>query len=163
MDEFAARFLPTRCNYAAVCRANGCNENYRKGKIMKTIAPCLFILGLVLLSCRDKSADVQRQDEPSFSAYASNCIGSTLTRSDGSETDSIFVWSFTDRLIMDFSYRANCCLDSSDFSFTRALGPDSIVSIWHTSKLLIYRTIVTWFRFDAPPAVCSIPATRSTR
>jgi hypothetical protein len=101
-------------------------ENPRKGKVMKTIIFCLSLLALAFLSCREKSTEVQTSDVPPFSAYTSNCIGSTLARSDGSETDSVFLWSFGSKLVMDFSYRANCCLDSSDFSVSRNIEHDTV-------------------------------------
>jgi hypothetical protein len=85
-----------------------------------------FFLACLVAGCNDKSTEIQTRETTPFSAYTSNCIGLTLARSDGSETDSIFVWSFTDKLIIDFSFLANCCLDSNDSSISRMTAHDTI-------------------------------------
>ena len=87
----------------------------------------IFILGfliLALLSCKDKATGPV--DQPtSFSHLSSKCVTQGLAK--GSRPDSIFTYSFTDKLLVDFSVQANCCPDSNRFAVSYAMSADTIL------------------------------------
>lgn len=103
---------------------------------MKTKAS-VFILGFAILiafSCKDRSTNPE--DQPvSFNYLSSKCVTQGLTK--GTGLDSLFTYSFTDKLLVDFSVWANCCPDSNRFAVTYAMSADTIViSVADTARSL---------------------------
>jgi hypothetical protein len=111
---------------------------------MKVNILCLVISILVLLSCRDKTSDVQDQSSPQFLAYTSNCVGPILWKADGITTDSMFAWTFGSKLIVDFSFLSNCCLDSTSFSISKSVEDDTITITVSDTVLSGCRCICTY-------------------
>ena len=80
------------------------------------------VLFLFSLSCAGSSTD----PGPSitFSAQSSKCVAHT---SPGvNRLDSLFIYSFTDSLTLDFSVTANCCPDSNRFLISQITGTDTL-------------------------------------
>lgn len=86
----------------------------------------LFVnsLFLVLFSCKEKATELQNSDV-AFSASSSKCQLS-LRLAKVSVLDSLFEYSFSDNLILDFSVRTNCCPDSNRFVITQYIGADTL-------------------------------------
>ena len=103
---------------------------------MKTEA-IVFILGfgiLMAFSCKDRSTDPG--DPPTSFKYLSSKCG-TQALAKGTGLDSIFTYSFTDKLLVDFSVWANCCPDSNRFTVAYAMAADTIViSVADTARSL---------------------------
>ena len=88
----------------------------------------VFGIGLVILlclSCKDTSADLAERSPFAFSFQSSKCMNTLSVAS--SNSDSLFLYSFTDTLVIDFSVVANCCPDSDRFSVAAIPGTDTIV------------------------------------
>jgi hypothetical protein len=86
-----------------------------------------FALGTLLLlcfSCKDRSIAPSGQPIVSFSSQYSKCLGG-LAKS--STLDSVFTYSFSDTLLIDFSAISNCCPDSDRFDVSSTVGSDTIV------------------------------------
>lgn len=109
---------------------------------MKTEA-IVLILGfgiLMAFSCKDRSTDPE--DQPTSFNYLSSTCG-TRALAKGTGLDSIFTYSFTDKLIVDFSVWANCCPDSNRFSVAYAMAADTIViSVADTARSLCRCTCI---------------------
>jgi hypothetical protein len=88
----------------------------------------------LLSSCTEKSTDPVTKAAPSFSYESSKCLAGLAKRS---LFDSVFVYSFTDTLIIDFSVEANCCPDSNRFEVSWSTVSDTInVSVADTAQNL---------------------------
>jgi hypothetical protein len=90
------------------------------------------LLVLICLSCSEHensfsvlSPGSGLQPPVSFSSRYSNCLYSGIAK--GSYPDSVFTYSFSDSLVVDFSVTANCCPDSSRFSISSIAGSDTLV------------------------------------
>ncbi len=89
---------------------------------------CCALLGILLLtfwSCRERGAGPVLRLQPSLSFETSQCVHTSLGK--GSLVDSVFVYSFTDSLVLDFSVVANCCPDSNRFAVIQIPNGDTLV------------------------------------
>ncbi len=87
----------------------------------------VIFLGCVLIinnSCNQRSTDLDMQSNISFSYYSSKCLQKGLMPK--TDVDSIFTYSFTTSLILDFSVQANCCPDSNRFFISHSVVSDTI-------------------------------------
>jgi hypothetical protein len=101
------------------------------------ITLAIGFLAFLCLSCGEKSTDPDSQSSISFSSRYSKCLSSGLLKS--SRLDSVFTYSFTDSLVIDFSVNANCCPDSNRFAVTESAGTDTLViSVADTAGNLCY-------------------------
>jgi hypothetical protein len=97
----------------------------------------LGFLVFLCLSCNEKSTSPDSQSAISFSSHYGKCLSQGLPKS--SSLDSVFTYSFTDSLVIDFSVNANCCPDSNRFVVTQRAGPDTLViSVADTAGNLCY-------------------------
>jgi hypothetical protein len=102
-----------------------------------TIIVTLGFLVFLCLSCNEKSTNPDNQSGISFSSRYSTCLSHGLSKSSG--LDSVFTYSFTDSLVIDFSVIANCCPDSNRFVVTESAGTDTLViSVADTAENLCY-------------------------
>ena len=85
----------------------------------------LGIVALVCSSCKEKSTEPGDQKVITFSSLYSNCLAHGLSK--GSGLDSVFNYSFTGNLIVDFSVWANCCPDSNRFAVSYRIANDTII------------------------------------
>ncbi len=83
------------------------------------------LTALLCFSCKEKSANPETQAPGSFSYESSKCMRGVLQKA--SVSDSVFTYTFSDKLIIDFSVTANCCPDSNRFSVSSTTGIDTIV------------------------------------
>jgi len=83
------------------------------------------IICILCFSCKEKSANPENQGPVSVSFESSKCMGSVLGKT--SASDSVFTYTFTDMLIIDFSVTGNCCPDSNRFSVSSIAGTDTIL------------------------------------
>lgn len=93
------------------------------------ISAIIVIFGLFIFfcfSCKEKLASPESQSSASFSSQSSKCLKNVLSKS-GGLFDSVFVYTFTDSLNIDFSVEANCCPDSNRFSISYNLSHDTII------------------------------------
>ena len=105
-------------------------------KLTSMIAASGFFI-FVCFSCKDKSTNTGTQPPISFSSQSSNCLSHGLSKSGG--LDSVFTYSFTQSLIIDFSVNANCCPDSNRFNISNIIGKDTlIISVADTARSLCY-------------------------
>jgi hypothetical protein len=113
------------------------NPNYKEETSMR-ITTMVVILGFIVFlcfSCKDKSTNSETQSTISFSSQSSKCLSNGLSKSSG--LDSVFTYSFTQNLIIDFSVNANCCPDSNRFNISNTVGIDTIiVSVADTARSL---------------------------
>ena len=85
------------------------------------------------MSCKDKSTNTVNTKNPSLSYQLSKCIHeasySSYSLAKGLKTasDSIFSYSFSQNLILDFSVTANCCPDSNRFTVGQEIRNDTII------------------------------------
>lgn len=115
-----------------------------KERIMRTLIPCVFLLFLVFLSCKDKSTPMPPDEIPPFSIQISNCIGPILWKTDRIVADSVFAWTFGNKLVLDFSFPANCCIDSNAFSVSRMILNDTITITVTDTVVSFCRCICTY-------------------
>jgi hypothetical protein len=93
----------------------------------------LGFIVILFFSCKDKSTNPATQSSISFSSQYSRCLSHGLSKSSG--IDSVFTYSFTQNLIIDFSVFANCCPDSNRFNITNIIGTDTlIISVADTAR-----------------------------
>ena len=78
---------------------------------------------LFLLSCHEDTTNPQNS-EIVFSAKSSSCASHGLAK--GSALDSLFTYSFTNDLLIDFSVWSNCCPDSNRFTFLQFSSADTL-------------------------------------
>jgi hypothetical protein len=91
----------------------------------------LYIIGLLitgcimslLLSCKEDTTDPQNT-EIVFSANGSTCASHGLAK--GSTLDSLFTYSFSNDLLIDFSVWSNCCPDSNRFFINQFFSADTL-------------------------------------
>jgi hypothetical protein len=103
-------------------------------KITAMIVTLGFIVFLCF-SCKDKSTNPGTQSPISFSSQSSKCLSNGLSKNSG--LDSVFTYSFTQNLIIDFSVNTNCCPDSNRFNISNIIGTDTlIVSVADTARSL---------------------------
>jgi hypothetical protein len=95
----------------------------------------IFIL-CMFTSCKDKSTNTDianNTKSPTFSFETSKCISSVSSSSSMlakeliSTPDSIFSYSFSQNLILDFSAIGNCCPDSNRFTLGQEIRSDTII------------------------------------
>jgi hypothetical protein len=86
----------------------------------------LFIV-CILLSCKGKSTDPEQIITPIFTSESSKCIPVALARGSASSSDSLFSYSFTQSLVVDFSAHGNCCPDSNRFMVGHEIRNDTIL------------------------------------
>ena len=99
------------------------------------VIPVVFVvIAIGLFTCNGTSTEGDHVSAPSFSCQYSKCLTpGNILRHD--RFDSVFVYSFTDSLSIDFSVIANCCPDSDRFSVSPLTGNDTIVvSVIDTAK-----------------------------
>ena len=87
--------------------------------LVMTIAVAIFSS----VCCDDKTTNPTTQRSPAFSFKSSTCLAVLVK---GSLYDSIFVYSFADTLMIDFSVEANCCPDSNRFLVSCISTTDTI-------------------------------------
>jgi hypothetical protein len=91
---------------------------------------------LLFLSCKEKSTNPQNT-EIVFSANSSNCALHGLGKA--SALDSIFTYSFSSDLLIDFSVWSNCCPDSNRFIINQFSSADTLhVVVTDTARHLCY-------------------------
>jgi len=104
------------------------------------ITAIVVTLGFIVFlcfSCKDKSTNPETQSTISFSSQSSKCLSHGLAKSSG--LDSVFTYSFTQSLIIDFSVNANCCPDSNRFNISNIIRADTlIVSVADTARSLCH-------------------------
>ncbi len=83
------------------------------------------LTALLCFSCKEKSANPETQGPVSFSYQYGKCGEHSLQKP--TVSDSVFIYTFIDKLIIDFSVRGNCCPDSNRFTVTSTAGTDTIV------------------------------------
>ncbi len=93
--------------------------------IKPVLVTTIGLITFLCFSCKEKSANPETQNPGSFSFQSSKCMKGVLSKTGIS--DSIFTYTFNDKLIIDFSVTANCCPDSNRFSVSSASGIDTIV------------------------------------
>jgi hypothetical protein len=91
----------------------------------QVVIAVLALIAFFCFSCKEKSANPENQGLISSSFQSSKCMGSALGKA--STSDSVFTYTFSDALIIDFSVTGNCCPDSNRFSVSSAIGSDTIV------------------------------------
>ena len=99
-------------------------------------------LGLVILiffsiSCKDQSIQPDQVESPQFTTESSKCISTAFSRGLAVSNDSIFTYSFSQDLIIDFSVRGNCCPDSNRFTLGHEIRNDTIfIAVSYTAQNL---------------------------
>ena len=83
------------------------------------------VIAFLFVSCKEKSADPGDQGPVTSSFQSSKCGGGGLLKT--MAKDSLFTYTFTDRLVIDFSLSGNCCPDSNRYSVSSVAGTDTIV------------------------------------
>ena len=92
---------------------------------MSAITGVLGIIVLLSFSCKEKSTGPTTQQPVLFSSRSSKCLSQGFAKSSG--LDSVFTYSFTDTLLIDFSAIANCCPDSDRFEISQEIGTDTLI------------------------------------
>jgi hypothetical protein len=87
----------------------------------------LFISLCTLTACKEKSVEVDQAKIPTFSYETSHCVSSAMPKGTIVFSDSVFSYSFSDNLIMDFSSIGNCCPDSNRFIVSHEIRQDTIM------------------------------------
>lgn len=88
---------------------------------------------LVWFSCTEKTTNPDTQSTLTFSYKSSKCLLQGLPKR--GLFDSVFVYTFTDSLVIDFSVEANCCPDSDRFKVSWSTAGDTInVSVADTAQ-----------------------------
>ncbi len=87
-----------------------------------------------------------------FSARSSSCMAQPV----GSvhALDSVFIYSFKDSLVLDFSVIANCCPDSNRFSISQVTGTDTLVITVADTAMNLCRCVCPYLihaRFEGLP------------
>jgi len=94
------------------------------------------IIMLLFLSCKEKSTDPQNA-EIAFSVSSSKCALHGLAK--GSILDSLFTYSFSNDLLIDFSVWSNCCPDSNRFIINQSSRADTLnVMVLDTAQHLCH-------------------------
>jgi hypothetical protein len=95
--------------------------------MFKYMMKTMFLGSLILLSlsCEENSTNPENQSPVSFLSQSSGCLSNGLPKANG--LDSIFTYSFSGGLILDFSVVANCCPDSNRFSVSHIAGTDTLI------------------------------------
>ncbi len=81
------------------------------------------VLCVCSLSCLRSTTDPGPSN--TFTARSSKCLSQLSPRVN--VLDSLFSYSFTDSLVLDFSVTTNCCPDSNRFTISQVTGTDTIV------------------------------------
>jgi hypothetical protein len=103
---------------------------------MIPISALVFVI-VLLYSCKDKSSNPDSQTPVSLSYEATKCLAHGLAK--GTELDSVFTYSFTTDLVIDFSVWANCCPDSNRFLVSYTISNDTIlISVADTARSLCH-------------------------
>ena len=97
---------------------------------------------VVFFSCPEKATNPGTQVGPVFSYNSSKCLTGLPKRG---PADSVFVYTFTDTLSIDFSVEANCCPDSGRFVVSNRAGNDTLfITIVDTAEY-VCRCICLYF------------------
>lgn len=107
---------------------------------MKKLMILTFILA-VGFSCKNKSTNPESQ-AVSFTYQTSSCI--SLVTNIRSSVDSIFTYTFTGPLVLDFSVSANCCPDSNRFVLSYAIPNDTIIVTVADTAQSLCRCVCTY-------------------
>lgn len=78
---------------------------------------------MFFISCNDKSVN---NDSQATSVYKQGKCRESFLKKGTSETDSVFAYTFNEKLKIDFSVSANCCPDSNRFSVSNEILSDTI-------------------------------------
>jgi hypothetical protein len=112
----------------------GCGPKIEVTMSRITILTILTLTILLFFSCKDRSTGPQNE-LIHFSSLSSKCVSSGLGKN--AFPDSIFTYTFSTTLVIDFSVSANCCPDSDRFSVSYAVTNDTIiVSVADTARNL---------------------------
>ena len=88
----------------------------------------LFVICVcTLMACKEKATEVNQAKEIFFSYETSSCISPALLKGTTVFPDSVFSYSFSDNLTMDFSSISNCCPDSNRFVLDHEIRQDTII------------------------------------
>jgi hypothetical protein len=102
------------------------------------VTTVLMLAGFFLLlcsSCTEKSTGPEDLAPGSFSAQSSKCLATALSKT--ASADSIFTYTFTDQLVVDFSVHGNCCPDSNRFQVTHTESFDTLtIAVTDTARNL---------------------------
>ena len=110
----------------------------------------LGLLVLVNISCKEKSTEIVNNQSPLFSYSSSKCVSYTLNRIDpyalnrDEPYDSSFSYTFTDKLIVDFSVPANCCPDSNRFIVSNTFNNDTLLIMVVDTAEYVCKCICTY-------------------
>jgi hypothetical protein len=100
-----------------------------RGLPMRTCGTLLLgLLCILSFSCKDRLTAPGAMSPVFYSWAASNCLNTVPNvRAERSAADSVFFYTFSDNLVLNFQVTANCCPDSNRFFVTAAAGTDTIV------------------------------------
>ena len=115
----------------------------------------ILVFPLALLCCKEHSSGTDASNGPSFTYRTSSCISSAYAKSlpgarAAAVSDSIFTYSFTQNLVLDFSATGNCCPDSNRFTVSQEVRGDTLlVTVVDTARNLckcmcLYLIDVQW-------------------
>lgn len=95
---------------------------------MRTIAViALGWLSLLSISCKDRMTGPDSGSPIFYSWAASDCLGTVpYVRAPFGSGDSLFFYTFSDNLVLNFQVAANCCPDTNRFSVAAVAGTDTI-------------------------------------
>lgn len=105
-----------------------------------------MIVGLIILtsfSCKQNSTESLIDSVPSFSFRSSKCTGNVLLQR--TNNDSSFTYSFTDKLMIDFSVIANCCPDSNRFIVSNTFRDDTLLIMIVDTAEYVCRCLCPYF------------------
>lgn len=104
----------------------------------KVIIPFLLLCIFFAFDCKEQATKVTEEKEVSFAFSSSGCyITRKMAKEVSTSFDSLLSYSFTDKLIMDFSVLGNCCPDSNRFVVDCKVENDSIfVAVIDTAQNL---------------------------
>jgi hypothetical protein len=103
----------------------------------KLVALTIGLLLILNYSCTDKEINVLNSSTPAFSFHSSKCLLHGI--SSFTLADTGFTYTFTDKLVIDFSTRGNCCPDSDRFTATQRICDDTIIiAVTDTARNLCY-------------------------
>ena len=88
------------------------------------ITVILGYIAVFAISCNYKSTDPNNQSAVSFLSQSGKFLSKGIPNEP--ESDSIFYYSFTTDLTLDFSVKANCCPDSDRFYISHSIISDTI-------------------------------------
>jgi len=84
----------------------------------------LVVSGFLLATCSDNSSNPTGNQPAGTVAQIPGCVSHGMNKI--SATDTNFVWTFTDRLVLDFGLLADCSIDSIRFATSHSISNDTI-------------------------------------